>query len=215
MINAYDKNYLNNAQINLGIMLDYAVNCLGLDIDEFFNLFNKSKIALEFGKGNYKYITGMSGIELLILVLEKNNLSIDNPVPDILSFDKSAQYWAGWALAYYQWKSGYTFEEINNVFPVSKIVNMYNPYHEMDITNFCDRLDEIMSKSQTMTNLKKYRLRAKLSQSQLAALTDISVRTIQQYEQRLKNLNKASAENLIKLSQTLCCDISSLLEKGK
>ena len=39
------------------------------------------------------------------------------------------------------------------------------------------------------------------------------VRTIQQYEQRQKNINKAQAEYLIMLSDVLCCEVIDLMEK--
>ncbi len=59
------------------------------------------------------------------------------------------------------------------------------------------------------TPLKK---EARLSQSQLAEETGIPVKTIQQYEQRRKDINKAQAEYVIKLSQVLCCKPQELME---
>ena len=53
---------------------------------------------------------------------------------------------------------------------------------------------------------------ARLSQSQLAEETGIPVKTIQQYEQRRKDINKAQAEYVIKLSQVLCCNPQELME---
>ena len=63
------------------------------------------------------------------------------------------------------------------------------------------------------TNLKKIRKKSGLSQSQLAIVTDIPVRTIQQYEQRQKDINKARAEYLIKFAKALYCDPEDLIEK--
>lgn len=48
--------------------------------------------------------------------------------------------------------------------------------------------------------------------SQLAEETGIPVKTIQQYEQRRKDINKAQAEYVIKLSQVLCCKPQELME---
>ena len=53
---------------------------------------------------------------------------------------------------------------------------------------------------------------ARLSQSQLAEETGIPVKTIQQYEQRRKDINKAQAEYVIKLSQVLCYKPQELME---
>lgn len=65
------------------------------------------------------------------------------------------------------------------------------------------------------TNLKKKRNQAGYSQKQLAELSGVPMRTIQQYEQRQKNIYKAQVECLLKLSTALCCDVESLIEKVK
>ncbi len=49
-----------------------------------------------------------------------------------------------------------------------------------------------------------------LSQRELA---DISIRTIKQYEERKKNINKAQAEYLVIIAKALCCELDDLIEK--
>ena len=51
-----------------------------------------------------------------------------------------------------------------------------------------------------------------MSQKELANKTEIPLRTIQQYEQKQKNINKAQAEYLIRLSKALYCEPEDLLE---
>lgn len=63
------------------------------------------------------------------------------------------------------------------------------------------------------TNLKLLRHQAGLTQKQLADLSGIPLRTIQQYEQRRKNINKAQAEYLIMLARSLSCEAEDLLER--
>ena len=63
------------------------------------------------------------------------------------------------------------------------------------------------------TNLKLLRKKAGLSQRKLADLSSVPVRTIQQYEQRQKNINKAQAEYLVMLAKVLCCEVEDLMEK--
>ena len=60
-----------------------------------------------------------------------------------LKLPRSPEYWAGWSLAYYQWASNKTFSEINKSADINKIINLYNPYHEMDIRQFCDKMDSL------------------------------------------------------------------------
>lgn len=64
-----------------------------------------------------------------------------------------------------------------------------------------------------MSNLKKLREEASLSQNKLATLSGVSNRMIQYYEQGAKDINKAQAETLFKLAKTLNCSIEDLIEK--
>ena len=90
---------------------------------------------------------------------------------------------------------------------------MYDPYHEMDIRQLSDHLNSMLNEIKTDTNLKSLRNNSGLSQKELAVLSGVPLRTIQQYEQRQKNINKAQAEYLIKLAQALSCAPSDLIER--
>ena len=212
MIHAYDKIYLDKARTALGRMLDFAVYDLKYDIEDFFVLFITSGIAARFEKGDYSVIVGMSGVELAYKVLELTKGEEARIKPQY-SADRSEEYWAGWALAYYQWDTALSFEEIVRAVPMKRIVQMYSPYHEMDIRQFCDKMNERYRATQPETNLKALRQRAELCQRELAEQSGVPLRTIQQYEQRQKSINKAQAEYLLMLARTLCCDIEDLIEK--
>ena len=54
---------------------------------------------------------------------------------------------------------------------------------------------------------------AGLSQRELAELSGVPVCTIQQYEQRQKDINKAQATTLLHFSRVLNCKMEDLLEK--
>ena len=60
--------------------------------------------------------------------------------------------------------------------------------------------------------MKLIRQRVGISQRELSELSEVPVRTIQQYEQKQKNINKAQTEYLVRLSRVLCCDVEDLLE---
>ena len=212
MIHAYDKIYLDKARTALGRMLDFAVYDLKYDIEDFFALFITSGIAARFEKGDYSVIVGMSGVELAYKVLELTK-GEENRIKPQYSAERSEEYWAGWALAYYQWDTALSFEEIVRAVPMKRIVQMYSPYHEMDIRQFCDKMNELYRTAQPETNLKALRQRSGLSQRDLAEQSGVPLRTIQQYEQRQKSINKAQAEYLFMLARSLCCEIEDLLEK--
>ena len=212
MIHAYDKIYLDKARTALGRMLDFAVYDMKYDIEDFFALFITSGIAARFEKGDFGVIVGMSGVELAYKVLELTK-GEENRIKPQYTADRSEEYWAGWALAYYQWDTALSFEEIVRAVPMKRIVQMYSPYHEMDIRQFCDKMDELYRTAQPETNLKALRQRSGLSQRELAEQSGVPLRTIQQYEQRQKSINKAQAEYLLMLARALCCDMEDLLEK--
>lgn len=212
MIHAYDKIYLDKARVVLGRMLDFAVYDLNYDITEFFNMFLASGLAARFEKGDYAIIVGMSGVELAYQVLELTTGNTERIKPSY-TVDRSEEYWAGWALAYYQWETALRFEEIIRYIPIAEIVKLYSPYHEMDIRQFCDKMDEQYRASKPETNLKTLRMKLGMSQRELAEASGVPLRTIQQYEQRQKNINKAQGEYLIMLAQALCCEVPDLIEK--
>lgn len=213
MIHAYDKVYLEKARTALGRMLDFAVYDLKYDLSVFFDLFLTSGVAGRFENGDYTVIAGMSGVELAYLVLERSGISFQRITPNY-TIDRSEEYWAGWALAYYQWETAMPFTEIVLYVPIRDIVTLYSPYHEMDIRQFVDKMNTLYCSAQPDTNLKRLRKSANLSQRELSELSGVPMRTIQQYEQRQKNINKAQAEYLVMLSRTLCCEVDALLEKN-
>ena len=116
-------------------------------------------------------------------------------------------------LAYYQWEKALPFYKIRKYISLKDIVSMYNPYHEMDISQFVDEMDRIIRETRVETNLKMYRKLCGLSQSELANASNIPLRTIQQYEQRQKDINKAQTEYIMRLSTVLSCEPQEILEK--
>lgn len=212
MIHAYDKVYLDKARTALGRMLDFSVYDLKYDIAEFFGLFIRSGVAALFETGDFSVIVGMSGVELAYEVLEQCGIKGKRIKPNY-TVNRSEEFWTGWALAYYQWETSMSFAEIIRYIPVKDIMALYSPYHEMDIRQFVDKMNELYKKSKSETNLKLLRQKANLSQRELAELSGVPVRTIQQYEQRQKNINKAQVEYLVMLAKVLCCGVEDLMEK--
>lgn len=63
-----------------------------------------------------------------------------------------------------------------------------------------------------MSNLKDTREAKRLSQKQLADKSGVSLRMIQYYEQGVKDINKAQAMTVYKLTEALECAIWEILE---
>mgnify|MGYP005792330855 FL=1 len=212
MIRAYDKVYLDKARTALGRMLDFAVYDLKYDITEFFDLFIKSGVAKRFESGDFAVIVGKSGVELAYEVLEQSGVERERIKPNYTA-SRSEEFWTGWALAYYQWETSMSFAQIVRYVTIKDMTVLYQPYHEMDIRQFVDKVNAMYKAAKPETNLKLLRKKAGLSQRELADLSSVPVRTIQQYEQRQKNINKAQAEYLVMLAKVLCCEVEDLMEK--
>ena len=210
-LRAYDESYVSPAQNILGHAVDFAVMSLELDPDVFGNSFAVSSVSKQFASGNPRYVAGMNGCELVREVLAETHISYSD-MDDAMYLDKSPEYWAGWAMSFCQWYTNRSFMEILSAVPLSKIISMYPVYHEMDILHFVEQIDSQIRKASPDTRLKVRRINSGLSQSQLADNSGVAIRQIQLFEQRQRDINKASAVTLLKLSRSLHCQMEDLLE---
>ena len=210
MIRAYSELYLRNARSSLANSFDYAVHTLGYSLEEYYHMFTRCDLARKFEKGDPFLIAGKSGIELALLVVEKYT-GRDAYKERIYHYGKSREYWAGWALAFYQWYTACSFLRLEEEIPISSILDMYDKYHEMDIMHFVDRLNEIRQAGCMVTYLKKYRELRGISQSELSNMTGIPLRTLQHYEQGSKPLEKANFTYVFSLAKALDCKPEELI----
>ena len=236
MICAYDKVLLNTACESLGRMLDFSAHSMHIDPESMMKLFTASGAAAEFERGDIRIICGMSGVELVYEVLDRSGIEYERRSQrNTLSL--SGEYWAGYALAELQWKLGITFEEIARSLKISELPQIYQdrktalldklPWSISESekkavldsmkSEYVDSVYKLFSDSSKRVNansrLKEMRKKSGLSQSQLAKVSGVPLRTIQQYEQRQKNINNARAEYLIMLSSALKCEPALLLER--
>ena len=211
MTHAYSESYLSNAKDRLSSFFDYLINDCGMKPDWTCSLFINTGYAEQFERGNPAYVSGMSGVELARAVVKTAYRSKELPDPTY-SDECSPEYWAGWALAEYQWFTGRRFKDIFERIPISQIIGMYSVYHEMDITSFIDAMEENYSASNGDAKLKRIRESRGLSQHELAEQSRVNLRNIQMYEQRGNDIDKAQARTLYKLSRVLGCSIEDLLE---
>lgn len=212
MIRAYQEIYLSKAQSVLGDAFDYAVNTCGISGGDFIKLFTVSSVSKYMENGEPDYLVGKSGIEIVKeIVFETKEELIKNEAKE--NFGRSKEYWIGWALAYYQWYSGRHYAEIFKVLTFEDLQKMYYTLHEADITKFADIVNERIKEFFPETNLKHLRLSYGCTQSELSKRSGVSLRSIQMYEQRKKNINKACAETVYRLSKALGCAMEDLIEK--
>lgn len=212
MTRAYDKSYLADSRNTLGRVFDFAVRNFKYNIDAFNVLFIASGTAKRFEEGDISIIAGKSGAEIVYDITELYSEEKFNRIDPIYSTDRSPEYWTGWAIAHFQWYTNLTFQQITTTVFLSEIVQMYPKYHEMDIRHFIDDLLELYKSRHTEANLKTIREDAGMTQKELSDISGVNVRTIQQYEQRQKNINNAKATTVLSLAHALACHPKLLLE---
>ena len=211
-MHAYDEMYLNDAMRNLGEAFDYASNILHISMDDFLDMFIISGLAEQFASGVPKFVSGLSGTELVWEVLHRTSESNDFFEPQT-EYNYSAEYWCGWILAFYQWHTGKNFKEIKKYLPMSEIYKLYPTLHEASEEKFIDVANSILERKKLPTNLQTIRKAVNLTQEQLSEKSGVTTRMIQQYEQRVRDINKSTASNLFALAQALGCKAEDLLEQ--
>ncbi len=212
MMHAYQEIYLSKAQSVLGDTFDYAINVCDIPGDDFIKLFIASSVSKRMENGEPAYLVGKSGMEIARdIVVETKGTELHIELHE--HFERSKEYWIGWAIAYYQWFSGRKYSEIFKVVSFKELQKMYYTLHEADITKFVDVLDSRMKEYFVETNLKRIRSTYGCTQAELAEASGVSLRSIQMYEQRNKNINKASVDTIYRLAKALGCTMEDLIEK--
>lgn len=211
MTHAYSESYLSDAKDTLSQCFDYLINDCGFDADWTAALFLSSGYAEQFERGNPGVLAGMSGVELAKAIVLKTYR--ERAMPELRYSDGlSPEYWAGWALAEYQWSCGRRFRDIFDHVKLSEIILMYSVYHEMDISKFIETMEAKCSEPLRESRLKLLRESRGLSQSELAAASGVKLRNIQMYEQRVNDIDKAQAQTVYKLARVIGCEVEDLLE---
>lgn len=210
---AYNESYLPSAMGALATMMDCGINKCGFSPDAFYRMFLASGVAGQFEKGNPKYIAGMSGAELTDCI---TNRVIGKTIwSNNGAYSISPAYWAGWVLAYYQWKSGKSFRYLQkNGLDIEKVIALYHPLHEADITKFADSADAILRRhiEKSESPVKKARERIGITQKELSQKSNVSLRMIRAYEQKQQPLSNASFNTVSNLASALFTDITDLIQ---
>ena len=146
MTPAYSELYLADASLALGSMLESAVYLFGVELLAFWRLFLDSHVSDDFGHGLSGTVSGKSGWEQAAEILDNAGVGFHREKPNGV-IGRSREFWAGWALAQYQWRSGLTFREIESFASLKDLLLMYSPYHEMGIDQFIDAVERRRSLS--------------------------------------------------------------------
>lgn len=211
MIHAYDEMYLDTSSEILGHGFDYALNTLKVSFDDLIKALSISDAGKLFCKGNPSYIAGMNGCEFIEEALDEVNIAYFEK-KHVMYLERTKQFWAGYCLAYFQWYYNLSFIDIFSNISIQDILDMYPVYHEMDVMHFVEDLYEKLKENNLKTKLRLKRELSGMSQSELSIYSDVPIRQIQLFEQRQRDINKASVYTVYKLANALSCDIEDLIE---
>ena len=126
---------------DVGVMMDYAVNCLHYSHTDCAGMFARSTVARCIEISSPRYIYGLSGIELWLHV-ERELFGVE-----FMDKRKSAsragyacnggpEWWVGSRLLLLQWRACIRFADILERIPIKRFFVMYPTYHEMDDSHF-------------------------------------------------------------------------------
>ena len=144
MRGAYSEIYLDDAMRNMGEMVEYGEEACGLDQDLLLRMFVRSGYADRWEKGDPRVICGLSGTELCRRLLEATYADRGAEPAPLVRYDTGEAYWRGFALAYYQWRSGRTFPEILAFIGGKDLQRMYPAYHTASEEKTADELEALL-----------------------------------------------------------------------
>ena len=211
-IRSYNEVYLNDAKRHLGVATDYLANICRVPVDRIGYIYASSATMILFGRGDPGVVAGLSGTELGRRLYYEIRPDEETPVAVNSVTGRSPEYWGGWALAHFQWHWCKTFRWIFARVSMSDVLSKYSVYHEMDVSRFLEDFMQELESVNVEKNLRRMRLAAGYSQSELARLSGVNIRNIQLYEQGVQDINKASASALAALARPLACAIEDLME---
>lgn len=203
--------YEQEMREQLGCVFDIAVNVAGCTGSQIIHALTSSGLSTQLEKLNPVYVLGKSAYDLIDIMMPF--LPIETDVKPVPRFDRTPDYWLGWILGHFILFTGYSLKTIFERASYDELRSMYWPLHEAHESKFVEALCAMMRERASVTHLKQLREAAGLSQSQLSKASGVGLRSIQMYEQRRKDINKAQAGKLYALSWALRCPMEALLER--
>lgn len=197
--------YIRNFARKFGTLLEMAY-VDKKDMNIFYYLLVRSSIIKEIENGNIKYLN-LTPNELYYEINKDKKVLKREYIPY-----RGSYYWAGMMLTYFVFKYDISYKEINNNITLEEVANSYYPLHEASEDKFFEFINSNLNKDKKDTNLRIYRKLNNLSQNQLSEISGVELRSIEMYEQRRNDINKAQSITLYKLSKALGCTIEDILE---
>lgn len=196
----YNEMYLNRIRELSALIFEICLYDLNMEDIDFIDKVINSSIINDLSNADVDII-GRSSIELIYELL---NIKINKN-----NYLYKDEYWIGFNIAYLSWYYNKSFKEVLSEVNLNEFRKLYITYHEMDERHLKDYLSTRLG---VKSKLKEMRLKRRLSQSQLAYLSDVNIRNIKTYEQNENDINKAQVNILLSLARVLNCSIEDILD---
>ena len=95
---------------------------------------------------------------------------------------------------------------------MTEIRKMYPTLREASELKFVDTVNAIARRKKLPAKLRMLRKACGYSQKELAEKSGVNLRTLQEYDSRAMDINKATGGTLTALSKVLGCQVEDLLE---
>ena len=210
---AYDEKELPQVIRTLGKAFEFAEKCLPEGAAGFYRRFANSSVAATCTGPDAHPEIGGSAIELVLNVNE--DASIDTLLMNEKRLSKQEigrLRWEAELLCRYQWETGLPFTAVLRTLTEERLRALHADYAELPPAEVAQKISVPEAQESAATNLARFRRERGLSQAGLAKASGVTLRSIQQYEQRKKDISHAQARNVFALAQALDCTMEELLE---
>lgn len=192
-------------------MFEYAKGYYKMECNRFFKLFNETYISDSIYNLDIICIYGKSSIELVDDIFKMNDVKLHCRHPKNI-VRSSKYYWLGLIISSYCIGKRISFREFEKKINIVDLLNMYDIMHEAPQIRVIDEIDNIIRRQEP--SLARIRKLKKMSQKELSILSNVSLRSIQMYEQRQKSIGKASFETVRNLANALSVNIDALYDSS-
>ena len=209
----YSAEELPHTIRTLGKAFEFAEKCLPDGAAGFYRRFVDSAAAASCSGPDAHPALGASAI---VLVLDVNEgASIDTLLMNekrLSKQDVGRLRWEAELACRYQWETGLPFPAVYRTLTEERLRALHADHAELPPAEVVQKISVLETHESTATNLARIRRERGLSQAGLAKASGVTLRSIQQYEQRKKDISHAQARSVLALAQALSCTMEELLE---
>ena len=209
----YSAEELPHTIRTLGKAFEFAEKCLPDGAAGFYRRFVDSAAAASCSGPDAHPALGAAAI---VLVLDVNEgASIDTLLMNekrLSKQDVGRLRWEAELACRYQWETGLPFPAVYRTLTEERLRALHADHAELPPAEVVQKISVLETHESTATNLARIRRERGLSQAGLAKASGVTLRSIQQYEQRKKDICHAQARSVSALAQALSCTMEELLE---